>query len=66
MLIIQMPVPALFRKRKPKEYKLQVFVAILFLTIILLVGSIYVIHQEKELQVSSIPFLYTMVIIPKL
>ncbi|XP_035716497.1 myogenesis-regulating glycosidase isoform X3 [Folsomia candida] len=46
------PIPKIFHKRKPKEYKLQVFVAILFLTIILLVGSIYVIHQEKELQKS--------------
>jgi len=51
-----MPVPALFRKKKPKEYKLQMFVAILFLTIILLVGSIYVIHQEKELQVNFTSF----------
>ncbi|CAG7823847.1 unnamed protein product [Allacma fusca] len=45
-----MSIPEVFRKKKPREYKLQVFVAFLFLTIMLLVGSIYVIHKEKELQ----------------
>lgn len=47
------PIPGMFRNKKPKEYKLQVFVSILFLTIILLVGSIYIIHKEKELQVHN-------------
>ncbi|ODM99434.1 hypothetical protein Ocin01_07257 [Orchesella cincta] len=48
----QVPIPGMFRNKKPKEYKLQAFVAVLFLSIILLVGSIYIIHKEKELQKS--------------
>lgn len=51
----QVPIPGMFRNKKPKEYKLQAFVSILFLTIIVLVGSIYIIHKEKELQV-RIPY----------
>lgn len=47
----QVPIPGMFRNKNKREVKLQVFVASLFLTIILLVGSIYIIHKEKELQV---------------
>ncbi|CAL8141523.1 unnamed protein product [Orchesella dallaii] len=48
----QVPIPGMFRNKKPKEYKLQAFVAVLFLCIIVLVGSSYIIHKEKELQKS--------------
>jgi len=51
---LQKSIPSILRKRKRAEYKLQAFVYILLLTIVLLVGGIYVSHKEKLLKVKKI------------
>lgn len=43
---------ALKRRKKPKEYKLRGFVAMLFLAIVFLVGFAHVFYHQQVLQVS--------------
>lgn len=42
--------PATLKRKKPKDYKLRVFVAFLFLTIIFLVSIAYILYRQKVLQ----------------
>lgn len=42
--------PSTLKKKKPKDYKIRVFVGILFLAIIFLVGVAYILYQQKVLQ----------------
>ncbi len=48
-----MSLPAMLKRhRKPKEYKLRGFVAMLFLCIVFLVGFAHVYYNQQVLQVS--------------
>ena len=42
--------PNSLKKKKPKEYKIKVFVSVLFLSVVFLVGLAYVLYQQKVLQ----------------
>lgn len=47
---LMMTLPRVMRRKKPKEYKLQGFVAMLFLTIVFLVGFAHVFYHQQVLQ----------------
>lgn len=49
-----MALPGLLKaKRRPKNYKLKAFVAILFLAIVFLVGFAYLFYHQQVLQVGN-------------
>ena len=57
----QMTFPGVLRRKRPREYKLKVFVAILFLCIVFLIGFAYIFYHQQVLQVRLNNFNYILI-----